>query len=93
MPESSSTDLGVITALLTRFETQRLPILLELKEKVDSGQPLNDADLEFLERIFDDARTTIPKLEKHPEMHQLMARAIRLYEEITTRALENEKSK
>lgn len=92
MPDSSSHDLGVITALVRRFETQRLPTLMALKEKVDSNQALSDADLDFLARVLDDATRTMPLTEGHPELHGFCARVVHLYEEITARALRNEES-
>jgi hypothetical protein len=90
MSELTSKDLGVITALIRRFETQRLPTLLALREKVDSNQTLSDADIEFLARVLDDATLTMPKTEGHPELHSFCARVIHLYDEITARALQNE---
>ena len=93
MSESASHDLGIIAALIQRFETQRLPTLLELKEKVDNGQFLDDTDIEFLSRVLDDAMRTMPKTEGHPELHRFCARVVHLYDEITTKALKNEESR
>jgi hypothetical protein len=93
MTESSSHDIGVIAALVKRFESQRLPTLLEIKEKVDGGRTLDDTDIEFLARVLDDATRTLPHTESHPELHQFCSRVIHLYDHITTRALKNEGSK
>jgi hypothetical protein len=92
MTELSRQDTGVIMALLKRFEAQRLPTLLALKEKVDNNQLLSDADVEFLGRVIDDANRTMPMTEGHPELHNFCARVVHLYDEITTRALQNESS-
>ena len=92
MPELSTRDAGVIMALLKRFEAQRLPTLLALKEKVESNHVLSDADIEFLARVIDDASRTMPMTEGHPELHNFCARVIHLYDEITTMALKNEES-
>jgi len=86
----SARDAGIILALLKRFEAQRLPTLLALKEKVDNSGVLSDADIEFLSRVIDDASRTLPMTEGHPELHNFCTRVVHLYDQITARALENE---
>ena len=87
----SSKDAGIIQVLLERFERQRLPRLLELKEKVDKGEPLDDWDTTYLEEVFEDAREAKPLVDQHPELQNLYARAVHLYNEITEKGLENAK--
>ena len=86
----SSKDTGVKLALIERFETQRLPRALALKEKVDRGELLSDQDLAFLERVFADAQQVKSLLHQHPEWQPLAARAVELYKQITDKALANE---
>ena len=88
----SSEDLGLITVLLQRLETQRLPRALALKEKVDRGGLLDDFDLGFLEEVFADTSRIRPFLAQHPEYQELAARMMHLYKEITEKALQNEKA-
>jgi hypothetical protein len=88
----SSEDLGLITVLLQRLETQRLPRALALKEKVDRGELLDDFDLGFLEEVFADTSSIRPFLAQHPEYQELAARMMHLYKEITDKALQNEKA-
>jgi len=88
----SPKDTGTIIALLERFETQRLPRALALKEKVNQGERLADTDIIFLKEIFADAQQIKPLLDRHPEYETLVSRAIHLYKEITDKALENEKT-
>ena len=86
-----SDDAGVIAVLVQRFEGERLPRALDLKEKVDQGETLNDIDIAFLEQVLEDANKLGPLLERHDEYHKLVAQATSLYKEITDKALENEK--
>ena len=88
----SSEDLGLITVLLQRLETQRLPRALALKEKVDRGGLLDDFDLGFLEEVFADTSSIRPFLAQHPEYQELAARMMHLYKEIKEKALQNEKA-
>ena len=83
-------DEGTIIALLDRFRLQRLPVTLALKEKVDGGQKLDDADLDFLSQVFDDMRDVGPIMQRHPELNELVAKISALYNEITSKALANE---
>jgi len=83
---------GIVLALLERMEKQRLPRALDIKERVDRGELLNDSDIEFLEHVFADASKARPVIDKHPEWHELVTRLLSLYTEITDRALENEKA-
>ena len=88
----SKSDLGVITVLAKRMETQRLPRALHLKEKVDRGELLDDLDIAFLEEVFADSSNMRTLIARHPEFQDLAARIMHLYKEITDRALANEKA-
>jgi hypothetical protein len=88
----SSQDLGLITVLLERLETQQLPRALALKAKVDQGERLYDTDITFLEEVFADAGKVKPLLDRYPEYQDLAARIVNLYKEITAKALENEEA-
>jgi predicted transcriptional regulator len=86
-------DLGVIMALLERFDKYRLPAALKLKEKVDGGGLLDKRDMEFLERVEADAKKIEPLVDRHPEYGELVKRATNLFREITAKALENEQNR
>lgn len=87
----SPKDAGVIAALLQRLNTQRLPKALALKDKVDSGELLDEHDIAFLKQVFADANKISPLVERNPEYHALVGRVVNLYKEIMDKALENEK--
>lgn len=85
-----SKDVGALTAIGERLVKTRLPRALEIKERVDLGEVLTDYDIGFLEEVFEDAREIGPILSQHPQYHDIAARVIALYKEITTKALENQ---
>jgi len=93
MDESEKEDLGIATVLLERFTEQRLPKLLEIKERIDAGEKLDDLDLEFLETMLSDANTNLPKMAAHEDLKELFMKGINLYHEIVTKAAENEQAK
>ena len=90
MTEPSNAD-GIILALIERFEKQRLPRLLALKEKADRGEVLSSGDIEFLDRVIHDAQQSKHLIDRHPEWQTFCAKVVHLYESITVKALDNEK--
>lgn len=87
----NSKDAGVIQVLVERFEKHRLPKVLELKEKVDGGERLNDIEIEYLEQILEDAQDNKALVDRNPAWQKIVAQVVSLYNEITEKALENEK--
>lgn len=84
-------DSGVMEALLERFQKYRLPRALDIKQRVDSGETLSDQDIEYLERVLTDSQEVKRYVDEYPEYQALYVKAVDLYEEITAKALENEK--
>lgn len=86
-------DMGTVTVLLERMAKQRLPRMLEIKERVDKGECLDGMDMEFLQDILQDASQNRKYVEKFPEHKELVATVANLYQQITSKALENEKQR
>jgi hypothetical protein len=57
---------------------------------VDKGEKIDNQDLEFLEMVHDDAIKNQGMIELYPEVKEYVMKAIDLYAEITSKALENE---
>lgn len=85
-------ETGILVVLMERLEKQRLPRILSLKEKVDSGKKLDDADLDYLEKMLKDAKKALPIIDRHPEYQVLATKLVELYNHITEKALQQEKS-
>jgi hypothetical protein len=91
MPQSSL-DQGVIQVLLDRFNQQRLPRAMEMKEKVDRGEKLEEFDVSYLAGVLEDIQQIRPLLERHPEYEPLVVKGLALYKEIVDKATQNESS-
>jgi len=89
MAEISAED-GVLVALEERLVKFRLPRALDIKEKVDRGEPLNQWDTAFLEKVLADVQDVLPLIEQKPDLQGIYVRVVHLYKEITEKALENE---
>jgi hypothetical protein len=81
---------ALAVVLLERLRTQRLPRAIDIKEKVDSGETLDEYDIAFLEEVLTDAERIRPYVDLQPEYQDISARVIHLYHEITEKALANE---
>jgi hypothetical protein len=70
-----SKEEGVILTLIERFEKQRLPRLLELKEKSDTGECLSEVDIAFLDSVIQDAQNSKHLIDRHPEWQIFCAKS------------------
>ncbi len=87
----NSNDQGVIQVLLDRFNKQRLPRALAMKEKVDRGEELDDFEVTYLAAVLEDLQKIRPLLSRHPEYEPLVLKGMALYQEISEKALANAK--
>jgi len=86
-------DRGTIHVLLDRFNKQRLPRAVALKEKVDAGELLNDSELRLIREVQKDSIQFGGLLKRHPEYQELAAGAIEMWNEIGEIDSENRKAK
>lgn len=87
----SQKDLGVATALLNNFTSQRLPRILAIRDKVERGERIEDWDIQFLYELCEGAGQVKPMVDKLPEFQEVYAQAASLCKAIADKALENEK--
>jgi hypothetical protein len=80
-------------ALLKQFTEKRLPRAFELEKKVLANKTLSESDLMFLEMVLNDAQYILRFVDKHPEYQEMASKAIKLYSDITQKALDNENEK
>lgn len=82
---------GILVAVLERFEKHRLPRIIDIKNLVDQGGTLNDYDIDFLDEVLNDTKQYESFVQGHAEYRELFARSVHLYNEIISRALDNER--
>lgn len=84
---------GVLTAVLVRFQKHRLPRIMDIKDLVDNGATLNQSDVKFLSKVLSDTQQYAHFVSTHHEFQNLFANVTSLYDEITRKALKNEKNR
>jgi hypothetical protein len=87
---SDVNDYAVLKTLLDRLLRFRLPRALDLKQRVDAGDRLGDADIDFLKRALEDAKQGQRFVARNPQFHALGAQIVQLYDAIVSRAMKNE---
>jgi len=85
--------VGIMQVLLVEFEQHKLPVLLKIKDKVDGGGQVSQGELEFLDKALENVGRTMPLMSSYPELHKFCQHVVRLYQDITVHALQNEKNK
>jgi hypothetical protein len=81
---------GITTVTLKRFESEVLPRLLELKNKVDQGELINERDIDFLKNFLKRLAQDKYGVDQHPEWQSFYAQLVDLSNEIIAKGVENE---
>lgn len=89
-PSQQEMDQGEITVLLERFESL-IPILLDVKERVQKGDTLSEFEITELSSMLKHASDIRGLLDRHPELQKIAVQVITLYNDITDAALKSER--
>jgi hypothetical protein len=81
---------GVSQVVIEDFVEKHLPLLMEIKDKVDAGETLSTADIEIMGRMIERTDDFGEFLGQHPQYKTLLAKITDLYNTITEKAVENE---
>ncbi len=60
-------ELGKIETVLDRLVKFRLPRIMDIKQRVDAGETLNEFEIVFLEEALEDAERNKQFVDHHPE--------------------------
>jgi hypothetical protein len=86
-------DAATIQALLERLVKFRLPRTLAIKKRVDGGECLSDSDIDFLKNALEEAQNGLKFVARNPEFQTLGVQIVQLYDDIVSKATENEKAR
>lgn len=81
---------GTITAVLRHLQTQVLPRILAMKERLDLGEKASPEDIRYLQLGLSDAMHAKMLFDHHPGFTEISARVVALYRDISAQALRNE---
>ena len=84
--------IGVITVVLESFGKRTLPRILDIKKLVDDGGTLSSTDIEYLDDAINQAREFGELITDDTALRSFFSRVAHLYNEIVTKALENEQT-
>mgnify|MGYP001815355036 CR=1 FL=1 len=81
---------GVLTVLLEDYGKRTLPRIYDIKKMVDDGSTLSSSNIEFLDEALIEAKQFGELVDKDPGFRVFFSRVAHLYNEIITKALDNE---
>ena len=86
-------DATLIQLMMDQLLKKCIPRALRLKDRVNTGERLNDFDIIFLNETLTDITNIKTIVDRHPEYQPAVLRMVQLYKEINDQALKNETSK
>jgi hypothetical protein len=89
-PSREEMDQGEITVLLEQLEN-RIPILLDVKQRVLEGDTLSDLEIIELSSMLEHAGNFRGLINRHPELQKIAVQIISLYNDIVNAAMQSEK--
>ena len=82
-------ELGMVQVALKRFNSDVLPALRAMKDKVDRGETLNEREMAQLEDAIKRGKRGDAFADKHPDYRSLVDSANDIYNDIKTRSAAN----
>ena len=83
-------DAGRLQVIMERFVKYRLPLIIEMRDEVESGGRLSDGEIELLDRFISRGPGFHRFVHEYPEYEELVAKLIDLVGDITNKAIDNE---
>lgn len=80
---------GVTVVVLRKFQTQVLPKLSAIRDKVDKGGLMNGSEADFLRKLLERLAQEKLGVDVHPGWQEFFARLVGLCHEIAVKGLEN----
>ena len=84
-------DLGILMASLEKFEHWRHRDADQISQKLDRGEAMTDVQIEFPEHCLEELRSVLGIVERNPDYQHLAEQVLEYYQDLTSRALSNEK--
>ncbi|WP_421870326.1 hypothetical protein [Motiliproteus sp.] len=88
----SARQQATISALIQRFNHERLPRIQAMQRRVHQGERLGEMEILYMERVIRDLRRNQAKALGNPRFEALLSKVVALYVEVTDAALENERA-
>ena len=87
--KESGDDAGTIDLSIEDLVTLIMPRLLGIKEKIDAGAMLAEADIQFMAQVTRNAQSGKQLKEHVPDWQKFYAEVLYLYGEIIDKAIDN----
>ena len=83
-------DLARLTVMIRTINREYIPRMLKMQERVERGEKLSDHELGDLQRVYDQTMQNTGVVDRNPEFADVSARYATLFNNIISKAAENE---